>query len=95
MKQCSQLASWGKLFLDLLKQGFLPRGAGLMNEKLDICGRDDLFFIHGLLHKRLSFLTNCALATICAHTDYKKFEGTLLIGNQFFSSSEGLKVRSH
>ena len=53
MKQCSRLASWGKLFLDLLKQGFLTKGAGLMNEKLDICGRDDLlFFIHELLHKR-------------------------------------------
>ena len=52
MKQCSRLASWGKLFLDLLKQGFLTKGAGLINEKLDICGRDDLFFvIYGLLHK--------------------------------------------
>ena len=52
MKQCSRLASWGKLFLDLLKQGFLTKSAGSMNEKLDICGRDDLlFFIYGLLHK--------------------------------------------
>ena len=47
MKQCSRLASWGKLFLDLLKQGFSTRGAGLMNEKLDICERDDLFLFMG------------------------------------------------
>ena len=46
MKQCSRLATWGKLYLDLLKQGFLTRGAGLMNEKLDICGRDELFFYY-------------------------------------------------
>ena len=44
MKQCSRLASWKKLFFDLLEQGFLTRDAGLMNEKLDICGRDDPFF---------------------------------------------------
>ena len=39
------VGKWGKSFLDLLKQGFLTRGAGLMNEKWDICGRDDLFFL--------------------------------------------------
>ena len=26
-------------------KGFLTKGAGLMNEKLDICGCDDLFFL--------------------------------------------------
>ena len=49
-----------------------------MNKKLEICGRDDLFFIHGLLHKRWSFLKKCALAKVSAHTDYKKLERTLL-----------------
>ena len=47
-KQRSRLANWGKLLLDLLKQSFVIRGAGLMNEKLDICGRDDLFLFFGL-----------------------------------------------
>ena len=68
MKQYSRLASWGKLFLDLLKQGFLTRGAGLMNEKWDICGRDHLFFYSWVVAQTLVISKKVRTRqSICAH----------------------------
>ena len=67
MMPCSQEVSWGKLFQDLLKQGFLTRGAGLMNEKSDICERDDLFFG---LHLIFSGKLYCTFADVMTFLFY-------------------------
>ena len=85
MKQCSRLASWGKLFSDLLKQGFLTRGDGLMNKKLDICGRDDLFFYSWVVAQTLVISKKVRTRqSFCAHR-LQKIRGNIGSIHSFFA----------